>query len=238
MYETYITVNAVITRKSSLNIISFWSNAVPRRILVFASRGVAPLETEGAKVHVRAARIVWYIQRSWKDLIRFRKRIHAAIGERYFQNIGNDNVRNIAKPRKIVGMHMHDGIGIRQFLEDTGKEPPPLNIRKALKIMKLTNNLRKPAQHFRWRRIEDCPLMHSISILSRMFGWAFCLSCRLTRDDRLSLSGPASVEIRFLAKIKRGLSVNRRIHSVVELINSHPSFSDIDVPRYILLDAE
>src|ERR1700719_1790248 len=36
-------------------------------------------ETKSAEKQVRAARIVWRVQRSWEDFIRFAKRIHAAI---------------------------------------------------------------------------------------------------------------------------------------------------------------
>ena len=85
----------------------------PPRMTLLRSSAISLSETEGAKVHVRMARIVWYIQRSWKDLIRFRERIYAAIGESYLQNVRNHDVRYITEPRIIVGMHMHNRIGIR-----------------------------------------------------------------------------------------------------------------------------
>ena len=56
-------------------------------------------------------------------------------------------------------MHMYDGIGIREFLQDTSEKPPPVNIGKALKVMEFPHNLRKSIQYFWWGRIENCPLV-------------------------------------------------------------------------------
>src|SRR5262245_54226943 len=56
-------------------------------------------------------------------------------------------------------MHMHDGIGIRQFLEDPLKKLPPVGIRKTLKVMKFSDDLRKSADYLRRGRIEHRPLI-------------------------------------------------------------------------------
>jgi hypothetical protein len=78
-----------------------------------SSSAISLSETEGTKVNVRVVRIVRHIQRTWKDLVRFRERIYAVIGESNLQNVRNDDVRYISEPRIIVGMRMNNGIGIR-----------------------------------------------------------------------------------------------------------------------------
>jgi hypothetical protein len=104
--------------------------------------------------------------------------------------------------------------------------------------MEFPNNLRKSVQYFRWGRIENCPLV-ILDIDLEQDVWFGIPLVVLLDQRREALAFWPGLRANPLSRENQARVVgNRSVHGVVELINSHAAFSDVHVPRCILLDAE